>query len=287
MADIILKNANGTPQLYSGVKKINVPTSDGGVATYSEGSGGGGIEEVTELPQATAENVGKIVKYQGQYYEYREIIDILMFDGVGNSSIIDNLALEGGLLNLHTVDSEPNVENMLISNMETFELELYVLKDGTIAWFNIDGFKMTFSDVFSSDLCGVYDNFIIPKDSNMYLVNYYDCEPITTDINKLIQGGGLNTLILPKRIYEIKNYAFLGNSVKKLMCMGDVLKIGSSSQTAIIHEIDLSKTSIVPQLEENAFNDSFSMIIKVPQALLNDFKTATNWSELADYIVGV
>lgn len=73
MADIILKNAKGTPQLYSGVTKINVPTSDGGIATYSEG---GGIEEVTELPEATAENVGKIYKLSNKISSLGEITEI-------------------------------------------------------------------------------------------------------------------------------------------------------------------------------------------------------------------
>lgn len=41
MADIILKNANGEPIEYTGVSKIKVPTTDGGTAIFSEGSGSG------------------------------------------------------------------------------------------------------------------------------------------------------------------------------------------------------------------------------------------------------
>lgn len=40
MANIILKNASGAPQEYSGVTKIKLPTIEGGTVEFSEGSGG-------------------------------------------------------------------------------------------------------------------------------------------------------------------------------------------------------------------------------------------------------
>lgn len=46
MADIILKNANGEPIEYTGVSKIKVPTTGGGTAIFSEGSGSGSTTNV-------------------------------------------------------------------------------------------------------------------------------------------------------------------------------------------------------------------------------------------------
>ena len=54
-------------------------------------------------------------------------------------------------------------------------------------------------------------------------------------------------------------------------------------------EIDFSTHTTIPELTStNAFgNTSPSLVIKVPSALVDEWKTATNWSTYADKIVGV
>lgn len=42
MSDIILKDADGQNVTYTGVEQISAPTTDGGVAVYTEGGGSGG-----------------------------------------------------------------------------------------------------------------------------------------------------------------------------------------------------------------------------------------------------
>lgn len=299
MADIILKNANGTPQAYNGVTKIKVPTADGGTATFSEGSGGGGIEEVTELPVASAENVGKIYRYEGMLYECKEIIDLCLRSS-GNvvfSAWFDDALQQDINITYLIVDSEPNIEDMELIDMETMRLPVYILKDGTNGWLAGDTgeelMKMTLLDMFGFELGGSCESYNIPGDNNqVYLVHYYDNEPIdSTYTSSLLNLSAFpTTLILPKRVHSIRLYAFALASFKNVIFNGDVFSMGDYcfQLCSPLQSVDLSNTTVVTKLGTDVFNNCMNLTeIKVPQALLNDFKTATNWSEYADKIVGV
>ena len=79
----------------------------------------------------------------------------------------------------------------------------------------------------------------------------------------------LTSITIPNSVTSIGGYAFY-------YCTG-------------LTEIDFSTHNAVPTLADtSAFdNTSASLVIKVPSALLDEWKAATNWSTYADKIVGV
>ena len=80
---------------------------------------------------------------------------------------------------------------------------------------------------------------------------------------------GLTSVTIPDSVTSIEYYAFRG-------CTN-------------LTEIDFSTHNAVPTLADtSAFsNTSASLVIKVPSALVDEWKAATNWSTYADKIVGV
>ena len=108
---------------------------------------------------------------------------------------------------------------------------------------------------------------------------FYGCTSLTSVIigNGVTSIGdsafygctGLTSITIPSSVTSIEYYAFRG-------CTN-------------LTEIDFSTHNAVPTLADtSAFsNTSSSLVIKVPSALLDEWKAATNWSTYADKIVGV
>ena len=103
---------------------------------------------------------------------------------------------------------------------------------------------------------------------------------------------GLTSITIPYSVTSIGNYAFYNCTGLTSIAIPDSVKIiGSSAfyECTSLTEIDFSTHTTVPTLTStNAFtNTSSSLVIKVPSALLDEWKAATNWSTYADKIVGV
>ena len=80
---------------------------------------------------------------------------------------------------------------------------------------------------------------------------------------------GLTSITIPDSVTSIEYYAFRG-------CTN-------------LTEIDFSTHNAVPTLADTSAFDytSASLVIKVPSALVDEWKAATNWATYADKIVGV
>lgn len=102
----------------------------------------------------------------------------------------------------------------------------------------------------------------------------------------------METLVFPDSLKTIKSYAF-GNCQYNLISV----KMGSGindiedrafDNCAILEEVDFSKCSAVPTCGKNSFAQcSYKLKIKVPSALLSQWKSADVWKDYADKIVGV
>lgn len=102
----------------------------------------------------------------------------------------------------------------------------------------------------------------------------------------------LASIIIPDGVTLIGEGAF-GNctSLTSITIPDSVTSIGFAVFYACtgLTEVDLSACTDIPTLESSsAFTDtSDSLVIKVPSALVDEWKAATNWSTYADKIVGV
>ena len=106
-------------------------------------------------------------------------------------------------------------------------------------------------------ICG-FKNSIIPTDGSVTRINdsaFFNCD-------------GLTSITIPDSVTSIGRDAFYDCSNLK--------------------EVDFSTCTDIPTLESsNAFsNTSSRLVIKVPSALVDEWKAATNWSTYADKIVG-
>lgn len=86
--------------------------------------------------------------------------------------------------------------------------------------------------------------------------------------------------------------AFLGdNALRRVTCLGDIASIPAQvfQRCYPLRFVDLTHCTAVPTLANvNAFDQTHAQLeIRVPASLADAWKAATNWSSLADHIVGV
>ena len=86
--------------------------------------------------------------------------------------------------------------------------------------------------------------------------------------------------------------AFQGdNALRRVTCLGDIASIPAQvfQRCYPLRFVDLTHCTAVPTLANvNAFDATHAQLeIRVPASLVAAWKAATNWSSLADHIVGV
>lgn len=105
--------------------------------------------------------------------------------------------------------------------------------------------------------------------------------------------SSLKTLTIPSGILFIKPYFFANcSSLTSVTFLGNIYKIESNTAfrgCSSLSQISFPSNSRVPILERsNVFSQCASSLqIKVPQALLDEWKAAENWSAYADKIVAI
>ena len=86
--------------------------------------------------------------------------------------------------------------------------------------------------------------------------------------------------------------AFRGdNALRRVTCLGDIASIPAQvfQRCYPLRFVDFTHCTAVPTLANvNAFDQTHAQLeIRVPASLADAWKAATNWSSLADHIVGV
>ncbi len=101
----------------------------------------------------------------------------------------------------------------------------------------------------------------------------------------------LSSVVIPDGVTSIGNFSFCYcTALKSVIIPSSVTTIVNAafSNATNLLTVDLTAATAVPTLGgTSAFQLSGPPTILVPMSLLDDFKTATNWSSFADYIVGV
>lgn len=98
--------------------------------------------------------------------------------------------------------------------------------------------------------------------------------------------------MVPNSVISIGDYAFSAcRGIASITIPNSVTRIGNGAFSTCygIAYYDFTALSAVPALSNtNAFSSiAADCEIRVPAALVEEWKAATNWSAYADYIVGV
>lgn len=160
------------------------------------------------------------------------------------------------------------------SDKETLPAGLYDANNTLLASWD------TLVNGYGMDCTAKYDLFDFPPISSDGNAPYY--------VLKKYSDGTI--LIISNDINAIGNFAFY--DCKKLTSItipNSVTSIGNNAFDACygLKRVDFSTHTEIPSLaNKNAFADTYiSLQIKVPASLIDSWKSATNWSALADKIV--
>ena len=105
-------------------------------------------------------------------------------------------------------------------------------------------------------------------------------------------GRSLLEVTIPADATTFVVAAFQGdNALRRVTCLGDIASIPAQvfQRCYPLRFVDLTHCTAVPTLANvNAFDQTHAQLeIRVPASLADAWKAATNWSSLADHIVGV
>ena len=127
----------------------------------------------------------------------------------------------------------------------------------------------------------------------------YSLSSITIPNSVTLIGNGafnschsLSSITIPDGVTSIGNNAFQNcSSLSSITIPNSVTSIGNSAFEGCggVRYYDFTRHTAVPTLSNtNAFNNiAADCEIRVPAALADEWKAATNWSTYADHIVGV
>ena len=107
--------------------------------------------------------------------------------------------------------------------------------------------------------------------------------------NQTKEMSGCSIIYIASGVTTIDDSAFIGynGNLEKVIISNTVTSIGSNNfiQSTYLRTVIMLGTT-PPELGDNVFLPSDIFTIYVPNESVNLYKTSTNWSRLADYIVG-
>lgn len=135
---------------------------------------------------------------------------------------------------------------------------------------------------------------------NIDLVRGYNAQAIERVHIKAVNGQvgdfsscrALLEVTIPADATTFVAAAFQGdNALRRVTCLGDIASIPAQvfQRCYPLRFVDFTHCTAVPTLANvNAFDQTHAQLeIRVPASLVDAWKAATNWSSLADHIVGV
>lgn len=135
---------------------------------------------------------------------------------------------------------------------------------------------------------------------NFDMIDAYTAEALERVHIKAVNGQvgdfsscrALLEVTIPADATTFVSAAFSGdNALRRVTCLGDIARIPAQvfQRCYPLRFVDFTHCTAVPTLANvNAFDQTHAQLeIRVPASLADAWKAATNWSSLADHIVGV
>ena len=125
-----------------------------------------------------------------------------------------------------------------------------------------------------------------------YALERVHIKAVNGRVGAFIGDGSLLEVTIPADATTFIAAAFRGdNALRRVTCLGDIASIPAQVFQGCypLRFVDLTHCTAVPTLANvNAFDKTHAQLeIRVPASLADAWKAATNWSSLADHIVGV
>lgn len=138
------------------------------------------------------------------------------------------------------------------------------------------------------------------RQANFDMIDAYTAEALERVHIKAVNGQvgdfsscrALLEVTIPADATTFVAAAFSGdNALRRVTCLGDIASIPAQvfQRCYPLRFVDFTHCTAVPTLANvNAFDETHAQLeIRVPASLVAEWKAATNWSSLADHIVGV
>lgn len=143
--------------------------------------------------------------------------------------------------------------------------------------------------------CFALSAWVLPSDVPQYIhygsysLSYASIADTVTIGSSALMQSVIKAFTIPRNIATIPNSLLGSNQISRIVFPKTVTNIAGSAfnNNRSTVEYDFSKCEVVPTLSDQYSIAQKNSIIKVPRALIEDWKVATNWSAIADRIVGV
>lgn len=127
---------------------------------------------------------------------------------------------------------------------------------------------------------------------NVYALERVHIKAVNGQVGDFSSCRSLIEVTIPADATTFVAAAFQGdNALRRVTCLGDIASIPAQvfQRCYPLRFVDLTHCTAVPTLANvNAFDETHEQLeIRVPASLVAAWKAATNWSSLADHIVGV
>ena len=205
----------------------------------------------------------------------------------GGTSVISAVNFDAEILNLPRDIDHKVLKGLIGGATIDIEIPYGVTTIRKYAFYNFNGL----TSIAIPDSVTSIGNFAFNDCTGLTSITIPDS--VTSIDNYALSGcRGLTSITIPDSVTTIGNSAFNGCRGLTNVTMGNGLtKINSLifGYCTALAVVDFSTYATIPTLTsaDAFYNTPSNLIIKVPSALLDEWKAATNWSTYADKIVGV
>lgn len=219
-------------------------------------------------------------------------MDILELVTMPNSvtSISDNIFYYDRSLKLVIFPNEiTSIPSGVCSNCDS--IEYFIMPNGvtSLGTYSIQGKKIEYI-TYPDTLTGISSlgSLFLFKGTNKSTLRLP--KSLTTYPQSFLQNNyGVEEVIFPVGVTATVKYTGqMSTGIRKIIFLGDITTVADYSFYSVygLREVDFTNCTSVPTLAgTNAFNYSYSCIIKVPASLYDEWIAASNWSTFASRIV--